>query len=129
MTISYLRLTTQLATGFPKVAPFSLTFDNSCVGHDPSTIDVEPASAAANAQRAADVPHPAPAVPATRRPRRNSRESRCLPGRKTRSFQGGREETPRLNRGNYSDVGKAEKTSRTIFAGRDAFHANITKYH
>lgn len=58
------------------------TFDNNCVGHDPSTIDVAPASAAADAQRAADVPHPAPVARAARRPRRSSRGSRCLAKRK-----------------------------------------------
>lgn len=56
----------------------SLTFDNNCVGHDPSTIDVAPASAAADARRAADVLHPEPEAPEARRPHRNLQGSRCL---------------------------------------------------
>jgi hypothetical protein len=58
------------------------TFDNNCVGHDPSTIDVAPVSAAADAQRAADVPHPAPVARVVRQLRRNSQGSRCLSKRK-----------------------------------------------
>lgn len=56
----------------------SLTFGNSCVGHDPSTIDVAPASAAADARRAADVLHLEPEAREAHRPHRNLRGSRCL---------------------------------------------------
>lgn len=57
---------------------FSLTFDSNSVSHGPSTIDVTPVSVAADAQRAADVPHLAPATRVAHPPRRNSRGSRCL---------------------------------------------------
>jgi len=59
-------------------AILSLTFDNNYVGRGPSAIDVALVSAAADAQRAADVPHLAPAARAAHPPRRNSRGSRCL---------------------------------------------------
>lgn len=58
---------------------FPPTFDNSCVGHDPSTIDVIPVSVVIDAQRVAGAPHLVPAARAARRPRRNSQGSRYLP--------------------------------------------------
>lgn len=59
-------------------AIFSLTFDSNYVSYGPSTIDVAPASVAADGQRAADVPHLAPATRVAHPLRHNSRGSRCL---------------------------------------------------
>lgn len=118
-------------------ALLSLTFDNSCVGHDPSTIDVAPASAAASAQHAAGVPHPAPAAPATRRPRRNSRVSRCLPRKKinhTRfgdSFVSRRRTDAAINprRYDHSNVRNDANVSNIFAKRKFAFLANITRYY
>ena len=60
------------------VYSFFFTFDNNYVGHNPSTIDVAPISAAADAQRVANVPHLGPVARVMHPPRRSSRESRCL---------------------------------------------------
>lgn len=61
-----------------KLVTISFTFDNNCVGHDLSTIDVAPASVAGDARRAADVLHPEPEAREARRLHRNLQGSRCL---------------------------------------------------
>lgn len=88
-----------------------LTFDNNYVGHDPLAIDVAPVSVAADAQRAADVPHLAPAVRAAHSPRRNSRESRCLSQKENNSHSfGTTSELINLRRKNETNVKKISKS-------------------